>query len=334
MEEHQKFFDSLKKALVESPILGYPKAEGTFILDTNVSHVAIGAKLLQLQDYKEVVISYGSYILTPAQGKYCTTRKEFLAVVRFTCQYRHYLLCQKFVVRTYSLTWLMRFRHIEGQLARWLEELSQFDMVVQHRSGKQHGNADSVSRIPDSHKYCNCYEAGVSLSKLLCQGCRFCQWAHEHWSRFKNDVDDIVPIAIKAITLEEVEAWEEENSSQAPRGMMSSTELEAQVWREQLEVLQHEGALVVIDEWEGDEEPGIEVQKEVRQMTVRQGYRQCKICDQRFRHISRHTLCHLPPYVLPNHCCWGCRCHILQLSQIAQHDEPFGCNTSDRFSDQ
>lgn len=39
---------------------------------------------------------------------------------------------------------------IEGQLARWLEELSQYNMVIQHIPGKKHTNADGLSRIPDT----------------------------------------------------------------------------------------------------------------------------------------------------------------------------------------
>ena len=30
----------------------------------------------------------------------------------------------------------MRFHNAEGMLARWLEELSQYDMVIQHHPGK------------------------------------------------------------------------------------------------------------------------------------------------------------------------------------------------------
>ena len=58
-----------------------------------------------------------------------------LAVVLFTRQYRHYLLGKAFVVRTdrSSLTWLLNFKNPQGQIARWLEELSQYDMTVIHR---------------------------------------------------------------------------------------------------------------------------------------------------------------------------------------------------------
>ena len=135
--------------MVTAPILSYPNASDMFVLDTDASNHAIGAVLSQVQDDVERVVCYGSYVLTPEQRRYCVTRKELLAVVRFTRQFRHYLLGRKFLLRTdhNSLTWLLRFKYLEGQLARWLEELSQFDMTVVHRSGVKHGNADGMSEF-------------------------------------------------------------------------------------------------------------------------------------------------------------------------------------------
>jgi hypothetical protein len=75
--EHQEAFDTLIQCLINPPVLAYPKPDDLFILDTDASGNAIGAELLQVQDGKEKVISYGSYTLTPAQRKYCTTRKNF-----------------------------------------------------------------------------------------------------------------------------------------------------------------------------------------------------------------------------------------------------------------
>ena len=194
-------FKSLKEALICAPTLGFPLPEGKFIVDTDASDTAIGAVLSQMQEGEERVISYGSFVLTPTQRKYCTTRKELLAVVRFTRQYRHYLLGRQFFVRTdhSSLTWLMRFRNVEGQLARWLEELSQFDMTVSHRPGSRHQNADGLSRQPDSLKFCDCYLAGKSVETLPCGGCDYCTRAHNQWKRFEKDVDDVVPLAVRQV---------------------------------------------------------------------------------------------------------------------------------------
>ena len=159
----------------------------SLILDTDASDTAIGAELIQVQDDVERVISYSSYILTSAQRNYCTTRKELLAIVRFTRQFRHYLLGRKFFVRTdhSCLRWLMGFKNPTGMLARWLEELSQYDMVVLHRQGKNHGNADALSRIPDKEVYCQYYMAGCKPEDLPCGGCRFCTRAFQQWSRRK-----------------------------------------------------------------------------------------------------------------------------------------------------
>lgn len=79
-----------------------------------------------------------------------------MSIVVFTRQFRHFLLGRPFIVRTdhNSLVWLTNFKNIQGQLARWLEELSQYNMIIQHRSGVKHQNADALSRIPDSIPSC------------------------------------------------------------------------------------------------------------------------------------------------------------------------------------
>ena len=99
----------MKDALVNAPVLAFPLPKGNFILDTDASNVAVAAELSQIQDGVARVISYGSYSLTPVQRRYCTTRQELLALVRFTEQYKHYLLGTHFYVRTdhNSLTPLM-----------------------------------------------------------------------------------------------------------------------------------------------------------------------------------------------------------------------------------
>jgi len=89
----------------------------------------------------------------------------------------------------------MRFKHIEGQLARWLEELAQFDIEIIHRPGKLHGNSDGMSRIPDTLIECDCYSAGAELEKLPCGGCRYCTRAHNQWAIFDTDVDDVIPLS-------------------------------------------------------------------------------------------------------------------------------------------
>ena len=197
-EKQQEAFDKLREALTSAPLLTLPNTSDPFILDTDASDYAIGAVLSQVQNGEERVVCYASCTLTPEQRRYCTTRKELLAVVRFTRQFRHYLLGRNFVVRTdhSSLTWLLRFKQPQGQLARWLEELSQYHMEVRHRAGSKHINADALSRMPVDSP-CQDFKTEVNLATLPCGGCPYCARAQAQWSKFMTDVDDVVPLASK-----------------------------------------------------------------------------------------------------------------------------------------
>ena len=149
-EECEISFQELKTRLITAPILAYPRANGSeFILDTDASAYAIGAVLSQVQDGKERVIAYGSRCLDKPERNYCVTRREMLAVVYFTKYFKHYLLGRGFKLRTDhgSLTWLQNFKDPDGQIHRWIQQLSQFHMKIEHRPGNRHGNADAMSRL-------------------------------------------------------------------------------------------------------------------------------------------------------------------------------------------
>ena len=173
--EEEDSLKKLKEAITEAPLLVYPKEGGGFVLDTDASDKAIGAVLSQVQDGKERVVAYVSFVLSMAQRNYCVTRRELLAIVVFTKHFRHYLLGNKCKVRTdhNSLIWLMRFKNIEGQLARWIEELQNYDMELLYRAGSDHGNADGMSRLPDMVELCRGYKAGVKIEELSCGGVGF-----------------------------------------------------------------------------------------------------------------------------------------------------------------
>ena len=152
--ECQDSFQELKQALTVSPVLGYPSTEpgDAFILDTDACDYGIGAVLSQIQRGQERVIAYFSKSLGRSERQYCITRKELLAIVASVKHFHHYLYGVHFTVRTDhgALTWLTRFKHPEGQMARWLEVLSSYDFKIQHRAGLQHRNADGLSRRPCS----------------------------------------------------------------------------------------------------------------------------------------------------------------------------------------
>ena len=123
--ECEESFFRLKQALCSSPILCYPTIGQTFVLDTDVSGVGIGAVLSQMENGTERVVAYYSRALNKAERNYCITSKGLLAVVEAVRHFHHNIHGVETVVRTDhgALTWLMNFKNIEGQMARWMKTL-------------------------------------------------------------------------------------------------------------------------------------------------------------------------------------------------------------------
>ena len=111
----------------------------------------IGGVLSQLNKSNvEQPVAYYSRSLSKAERKYVVTRKEMLALVDSLRHYRCYLLGKKFTIRTdhSALQWLRTFKEPVGQVARWIEQIAEYDFDIVHRPGKQHANADALSRYP------------------------------------------------------------------------------------------------------------------------------------------------------------------------------------------
>eukprot|EP00731_Ephydatia_muelleri_P037277 Em0434g3a len=149
--ECQCAFDELRACLISPPVLSYPDYSRLFILDTDASDIGIGAVLSQVRENgSEGVVAYASRSLSRPERRYCVTRKELLAVGEFVHHFRQYLLGREFTLRTDhgSLVWVRNFKEPEGQLARWLEKLEEYNFTIIHRRGSLHSNADALSRVP------------------------------------------------------------------------------------------------------------------------------------------------------------------------------------------
>ncbi|KFM56688.1 Retrovirus-related Pol polyprotein from transposon 412, partial [Stegodyphus mimosarum] len=166
-KECENAFKNLKEALTSAPILTYPQLDRPFILDTDASNESVGAVLSQEIEGQERVVAYWSKCLSKPERNYCVTRKELLAIVKAVEHFHHYLYGRKFLLRTdhASLAWLLNFKNPEGQIARWIQRLQEYDITIRHRKGQSHGNADALSRrpCPENCRYCSRVEAKYQL---------------------------------------------------------------------------------------------------------------------------------------------------------------------------
>ncbi|KII65512.1 Transposon Ty3-I Gag-Pol polyprotein [Thelohanellus kitauei] len=148
-QEHSNCFAKLKQMLTLPPILGLPDIKRTFVVDCDASDYALGSVLSQIcDDGSEVVIQYASKCLNDTEYRYSTIRKELMAIVWSFKKFRPYLLGCKFLLRTdhLPLKSIQSSGKIGGQLARWLDLISEYDFEIKHREGIKHQNADCLSR--------------------------------------------------------------------------------------------------------------------------------------------------------------------------------------------
>ena len=80
-------FQELRASLIDAPILAFPTETGQYILDTDASNFGLGGVLSQMQNDQERVVAYCSRALRPSQRRYCTTKREMLAVVAMCIQF-------------------------------------------------------------------------------------------------------------------------------------------------------------------------------------------------------------------------------------------------------
>ena len=85
------------------------------------------------------------------------------------------------------------------QLGRWLEELCQYSITIQHRPGVRHSNADGLSRIPETLPECDYYKSGREVSSLPCGGCPYCTRLNDQCGRFEEEIDYVVPLTVRQL---------------------------------------------------------------------------------------------------------------------------------------
>ena len=120
----------------------------------DASDYAIGAEISQLdkEGRRRPVVFYSRKLL-PAEMNYTTGDKEMLAIVQVFKKFRHLLQGTKYPVTVKfdhrNLRTFMTTKELNARQARWAEELSAYDFVIEHIKGRENKVADALSRRPD-----------------------------------------------------------------------------------------------------------------------------------------------------------------------------------------
>nr|GEU84313.1 reverse transcriptase domain-containing protein [Tanacetum cinerariifolium] len=163
LEKHTSFllskecveaFQTLKRKLIEAPILIAPDWDMPFELMCDASDFASGAVLGKRQEKNFRPIHYASKTMTEAESNYTTTEKEMLAVVYTFEKFWSYLIMNKSIVYTdhFALKYLFAKKDSKARLLRWVLLLQEFTFKVTDTKGVENVAADHLSRLENPHQ--------------------------------------------------------------------------------------------------------------------------------------------------------------------------------------
>ena len=147
-EAAEKAFETLRGALCAEPVLITPDFTFPLIVHTDASEVGLGGVLSQVWSGEEHPITYISRKLLPNERNYSTVEKEALAIKWSLDKLRYYLIGREFTLVTdhAPLKWMASVKNSNARVTRWFLALQDFRFKVDHRPGKEHANADALSR--------------------------------------------------------------------------------------------------------------------------------------------------------------------------------------------
>ena len=147
-EAADRAFKTLREALCSEPVLITPDFNLPVIVHTDASEVGLGGVLSQVRAGEEHPITYVSRKLLPNERNYSTVEKEALAIKWCLEKLRYYLLGREFTLVTdhAPLKWMAGAKNTNARVTRWFLALQDFRFRVDHRPGREHANADALSR--------------------------------------------------------------------------------------------------------------------------------------------------------------------------------------------
>ena len=177
-EERDAAFRSLKKSLVEAPVLALPDANKAFSVVCDASQFAIGCALMQADDDGvDRAISYQSRLLKKSELLWPVHDKELLAIKYALLKFRVHLLGPiPFVAYTdhASLRTAINSPQLSPRMARWLTFFSEYNFRVEYKPGKMNVLADALSRRPDFEDE-HARQAQVPIETATLMHARICQ---------------------------------------------------------------------------------------------------------------------------------------------------------------
>ena len=154
--EEEECFKKAKALLASPSLLAHFDPTKQLILSCDASSVGVGAVLAhQAADGSSRPICYASRTLSPAEKKYSQLDKEALSIIFGVTKFKQYLFGRQFILFTDHKPLIYLFHPhrsvppiVSARIQRWALILGAYSYEIRYRPGKEHGNADGLSRLP------------------------------------------------------------------------------------------------------------------------------------------------------------------------------------------
>uniref|UniRef100_A0A7E4URW5 RNA-directed DNA polymerase n=1 Tax=Panagrellus redivivus TaxID=6233 RepID=A0A7E4URW5_PANRE len=151
-------FRRLIECLTKPPVLMKPDYSKPFVVHTDASLSAIGGAILQQDENGSLrAIGFTSRTLTDAEKNYPAVEAELLAIVETLKKFKYLLYKHKVMLKTDHKPLIYLFQKLSSspKLNRWLLEIQEFDITVEHLDGSKNVIADALSRPPTATVWAN-----------------------------------------------------------------------------------------------------------------------------------------------------------------------------------
>ena len=163
---HRDAFNKAKALLSSDTVLVHYDANLPVLLQTDASAYGLGAVIShQMPDGQEKPIAFASRTLSVSEKNYAQFEKEALSIIFGITKFHKYLYGRPFTIITDHKPLVQLFGDkphnpmASARMTRWQILLSGYQYDIRYKPGREHQNADALSRLPLQE----CWPASASV---------------------------------------------------------------------------------------------------------------------------------------------------------------------------
>jgi hypothetical protein len=149
--ESQKAFVKLREKFANCMHLVQPDETLPYAINTDASGKEIEGVLMQTnRDGETHIVSTASRVLTQTQRRYSVAEQELLAIVFALDKFRTFIFGYEAYFRTdnKAFSFLGKCALTSNRIARWVMQIQEYNLHIQHMRGDDNFLEDTISRNP------------------------------------------------------------------------------------------------------------------------------------------------------------------------------------------